>query len=259
MRMCRLLTVASLISLTAASCAPRQIKPVADIDPLPLIERVTQRRKAFERGLSGILELDLRQGKKRFRGKAYIVAFPDGRFRLEVPGPMGSTLMIMADNGDGLLAYYPEEGIAYRSFAGGPYTNPHLPFPLPVGPDEVTTLMMGIYPQGTDISETGAVLLDSGEKRLRVATNDDGLQHIYLFTREPVAALRLIRAQGQDLELEVTTKTVPPHFPHRFVIVFPDASVKGVWESVDLFNGDESVLQLNIPESVPITDLGSAF
>ena len=123
-----------LIAAMGSACAPRQIKPVAAMDPAPFLDAVYARNAILEGGLSGTLELGFRNGKRRFKGRTYVVAFPDGRFRLEVPAPLGGTLLVMVSNNAEILAYYPGEGKAFRSEAGGRSLNPYIPFPLPVDP-----------------------------------------------------------------------------------------------------------------------------
>jgi hypothetical protein len=255
MRTGHVLTVVCLLTLPVVACAPHQIQPVADIDPSPLLETVTYRQTAFESGVSGTLEMDFKQGKKHFRGSVFIVAFPDGRFRLEVPGPLGNTLLIMANNGHEVLAYYPEKGKAYRSVSDGPSLNPHLPFPLPVEANTLTPLLLGIIPEGMSISQLNAFLLQSGEKQLLAGSNNGGLQLTYLFTREPSVALRIVKASKKDMDIVVTTQKTPPYFPEGFVLATPDANLKGEWEKVAFFDGDETILQLNVPASVHVTDL----
>jgi len=126
----------------AAGCMPRQIKPVAAINPAPLLEKIQARRMTFEKGLSGTLDLTF-IGKHRYNSKAYIVAYPDGPFRLEIPTPMGGTALAMVSGNGEILAYYPEKGRAYRSTVDGRSIEPYIPFPLPVDPTVLPSLIMG--------------------------------------------------------------------------------------------------------------------
>jgi hypothetical protein len=254
MRTRRCLAVFFLLAIAIPGCAQRQLRPVADIDPTPLLETVSERNALFEQGLSGVLEMDFRQGKKRFRGRAFIIAFPDGRFRLEIPGPLGSTFLIMTYDGDKVLAYYPEEGRAYRSYRDSPTINPYLPFPLPIKMGAIVSLLMGTPAVENASAEIRAFLLESGEKQL-LLRSDDGVQMSYLFTGGPTAALRVVKAQETSMEMVVTTRKIQPYFPSRFVINLPDADMRGQWESVAFFDDDETVLQPDIPGSVHVNDL----
>jgi hypothetical protein len=251
----RLLTVICVLSTAISSCVPRQIRPVSEIDPAPMLEVVTLRRNSFENGLSGILEADFVQTGKRFRGKAYITVFPDGPFRLEIPGPMGTTLMVMVNNGQEVTAYYPEERKAYLSLTDGLSTSPHLPFPFPVEPKIMAALLVGTVPGNFRTSAAVAYLLDSGEKQLRSVSDQSGLEFTYLFTKGPAAALRFVNAHGHDLDLAVFTSTTPPYLPESFIITTRESTLRGEWEEVTMFRGDKSILLLDIPESVHITDL----
>ena len=192
-----------LIVAGGAACAPRQLKPVASIDPAPLLEKVYVRQTAMEKGVSGSLELAFKNSKQRFTGKVYVVAYTDGRFRLEVPGPFGGTHLVMANDNNEILAFYPGKNKAFRSAVDGRSINPHLPFPLPVKPARLPALIMGVIPQGSDISGVQAHLMDSGEKQLQTATADDSLQFTWLFGKGPENRLLLITVRGEDLEVSV--------------------------------------------------------
>jgi hypothetical protein len=251
----RLLKAICILAMAASACAPRQIRPVSEIDPAPMLETVAHRRNALEKGISGLLETDFKKGGQRYRGKAYITVFPDGPFRLEIPGFMGSTAMVMVNNGQEVTAYYPEERKAYLSLTDGLSINPHLPFPLPVKTDLLTALLMGTVPKSYHISEAGAFLLDSGEKQLWSKSDQDGMTFKYLFTEGPAADLMQVNASRPGLEMEVTTQRKPPYLPESFALIFQESTIKGDWEKVAVFNGDRTVLLLNVPASVPITDL----
>ncbi len=237
------------------ACAPRQIKPVAIIDPAPLLEVVNARRMAFEKGLSGNLELAFKKGKQRFKGKVYIVAYPDGQFRLEVPGTLGSTLLVMASDNQEILAFYPGENRAFRSAVDGRSINPHLPFPLPVDPTMLPALIMGVFPEVSSASGAEAHLMDSGEKLLQTGSGDTGLQFTYLFAKGPGDNLRKITIRGKDLEVSVHTRLKPDHLPRDFNLTLVDGVLKGEWDSVAPFGGDMADLKLRLPKSVTVTDL----
>lgn len=244
-----------LLTALGTACAPRQIKPVAVMDPAPLLDAVYTRNETLERGLSGILELAYKDGKQRFNGKVYIVAFPDGRFRLEVPALLGGTLLVMASDRVEIFAYYPGEGKAFRSKVDGRSLNPYLPFPLPVDPTMLPALIMGALPDSDAPSDAEAWLMDSGEKLLRITPSDSGLQFGYLFARGRVDRLREITILGWDLKVLVRTGPDPDYLPGDFDLALSEGVLKGEWDSVSPFGGDEEALGLRIPDHVPVTDL----
>lgn len=244
-----------LIMAWGTACAPRQIRPVAAIDPAPLLEAVNARRTAFENGLSGTLELAYKNGKQRFKGRVYIIAYPDGRFRLEVPGPMGGTLLVMASDNREILAFYPEENRAFRSAVDGRSINPHLPFPLPVDPSILPALIMGVFPESNTAPKAEAHLMDSGEKLLQTGSRDNGLQFTYLFDKASKATLRKITVKGRDLKVLVRTRQGPDHLPRDFSLTMAEGVLKGHWDSVAPFGGDEAALGIRLPDSVTVTDL----
>lgn len=250
------LTILLLLGIMFVSaCTPRQLRPVATVDHTPFLKVVIERRTILETGITGTLEMDFKRGDKHFRGKSYIVAYPNGRFRLEIPGPWGSTLLVMTSDGENILAYYPEEAKAYRSLAEGRSLNPYLPFPLPVDPDRVPALMMGVFPEGGEVTDAKATLMDSGTRILWTRWNDTELQFEYDFRNESKAALTLITAHERDMYLTVTTEKTFPHLPRNFTITFPDASLKGEWKSASLFAGTETDLGFLIPDHVTVIDL----
>lgn len=243
-----------LLILSGTACIPRQIKPVASIDPTPLLEAVGTRRAALENGLSGSLELAF-TGKKRFSGKIYIVAYPDGRFRLEVPGPFGGTHLVMASNSAGILAFYPGQGRAYRSAADADSLNPHIPFPLPVEPIRVPALIMGIPDPEAVISNAQAHLMNSGERQLKIEVADAGLQYTYLFRKGPGNRLSKITIKGDDIRVLVHTLQNSDHLLRDFSITLSEGTLTGEWDNVEPFKGDDSFLDIHLPDTVPVTDL----
>lgn len=255
MKPAQLLTIFCLIITISAACAPRQVRPVSEIDPSTMFERIQSRRDSFGKGLSGVLETEFKQDRRHFRGKAYIIAFPDGAFRLEIPGPMGSTLMVMVNNGKEVKAYYPEKGKAYLSDTDGVSINPHLPFPLPVETGMLTALLLGTVPEGDNFIAIKAHLLESGERRLTAECEGSGLKFTYTFEEGQNYALRLVTARGNGVDLEVTTRRVQPYLPETFELAFPDIRISGSWEKISFFDGDATVLNLDIPGSVTVTDL----
>ncbi len=249
------LTVIILTMALGTACAPRQVKLVALIDPAPLLEVVNARQLAFEKGLSGSLELSFKNSKQRFKGRVYIVAYPDGRFRLEVPGTLGSTLLVMANDNREILAFYPGEKRAYRSTVTGRSINPHLPFPLPVDPTLLPALIMGVFPGDDGVSVAEAHLMDSGEKLLQTVSRDTGLQFTYLFDKGPGHSLRKITVRGREFEVTVHTRRKSDHLPLDFILTLAEGVLKGEWDSVKPFGGDEAAIKLHLPESVSVTDL----
>ncbi len=255
MRVGSLLTFAGALILTTTACAPRQILPVSGIDPSPLVEAVRNRSTVLVKGISGTLEMDFKQGARRFRGKAYVIAFPDGRFRLEIPGFMGGTFLIITADGKKVLAYYPEEGKAYRGDASGRSLDDHLPFPLGVDAAMIPSLLLGVYPEGNGSPGFQASLLNSGDKRLQAVWDTSPIRFFHIFSDGNRATLHTIRAIQGDMKLEVTTEKTFPNLPRDFTLTFHETRLKGVWEMVSLFQGDESAVGLNIPGSVPVADL----
>ena len=249
------MTAACALSLTAAACAPRQVLPVSDIDPSPLFRIVHHRRSVLEAGISGTLEMDFARGHRHFRGRAYVISFPDGRFRLEIPGFMGTTYLIMASDGKELVAYYPGEGKAYRGDVGSRHIDEHLPFPLPVDAALVPAFLLGVYPEENGPPEIRASLLDSGEKRLNARWEGTKLRFSHLFSRGNRPSLRAIHALMEEMELEVATEKTPPYLPLGFTLTLPDTRLKGELEKVSLYQGESSALKLKIPDSVAVTDL----
>ena len=247
--------VLMLLVIGTAACAPRQIKPVALIDPAPLLEVVNARQIVFEKGLSGSLDLSFKNGKQRFNSRVYIVAYPDGRFRLEIPGFLGDTYLVMVSDNNEILAFYPGQSKAFRSSVDGRSLNPHLPFPLPVDPTRLPALLMGVFSGSDHPADVEAHLMDSGEKLLRTVSGDTGMQYNYLYDKGNSARLRKITIRGKGVEVTVRTASEPNHLPQDFDITLPEGVLRGEWDSVAPFEGDRTVLELPLPASVTVTDL----
>ena len=78
MRTLHLTILLSLGILFVSACTPRQLRPVATVDHTPFLKVVIERRTILETGITGTLEMDFKRGDKHFRGKSYIVAYPNG-------------------------------------------------------------------------------------------------------------------------------------------------------------------------------------
>jgi hypothetical protein len=255
MRRLRWTILVALILAGGTACIPRQIKPVAEIDPAPLLRIVNDRQEALKSGITGSLELAIKDGKRRFSGKVYIVAYPGGRFRLEVPGPFGGTHLVMVSDNTKVMAFYPGKNIAFRSTARASNINPHLPFPLPVEPARLPALIMGVLPPDSGISGINAHIMDSGDKQLQTTAADGSLQYTWLFEKGSGDRPWLITIKGEELGVSIYTLPGSDHLPRNFKMTLPDGILKGVWEHVKPFKGDESAFELHIPPSTPITDL----
>jgi len=249
-----------LIMAGCAACAPRQLKPVAATNPAPLLEAVHARRAAMENGISGSLDLSFIDSGRRFRHRAYITAYPDGRFRLEIPGPLGSTVFVMTSDNSEILALYPDKGQAFRSSVDGRSISPHLPFPLPVEAGILPALIMGVAPGDDRPVEIRAHLMDSGEKLLTAASGDPWMQfqYAYLFAKGPGNRLREITIRGKGVEVSVRTREGAGNLPRDFTLKMEDGVLKGEWETVTPFKGDAADLRLHLPDSFTITDLEAA-
>ncbi len=258
MRTGRLAIFLLVLSVAGSACVPRPWRSVADIDPAPLMEIVKERRLLLARGVVGSLTLDFRNAGRRFSGQAYVVAFPDGRFRLEVPTPMGGTLLVMTSDGEEVLAYYPEENRAYRSAASTKSMSPLLPFPLPVDPGMLPGLIMGTPDFPSEPSRERASLLDTGRRILSLDSDEDGVRQTYLFKGADAAGgLVGVYVNRGENSVGVTTQEHPPFLPRDFDLRFPEGRLKGDWDRVALYEGDGSGLSLRLPPSVPVQDLES--
>ena len=251
-------TILAVCLIWTAGCAPRQISPVAVIDAEPLLEAVHLRQAALEEGIAGAVELSFRNGKKPFNGRIFIVALPDGRFRIEVPGTLGDTLLVLANDNNRILAYYPGENRASSSNVDGRAIDPHLPFPLPVHPSDLPSLVMGVFPGGARQTQAVAHLMDSGDRSLRTGFQGSGLTYTYYFSGEGVARLRRIIVEGNGMRAVIDTGNDIHHLPEHFVLKVDKSTMEGDWDPVSLFQGDPSATELALPGEVPVLDLENA-
>lgn len=237
------------------ACAPRQIKPVAVIDPSPFLHIVDERQAALEKGISGTLELTFKNSRRRFKGRVYTVALPDGQFRLEVPTPLGGTHLVMTNDNKRILAYYPDENKAFTSNVKGRSIDPHLPFPLPLDPAVLPILIMGVFPDEAGSVKSEAHLMDSGAKRLIVHEENHGLRYEFLFNEENGERLQGYTVKGEYGQILVRTEPGPPYLPADFILTTEKGTLKGEWDSITPFKGDDKALEISLPEQMPVTDL----
>lgn len=243
-----------LLILSAAACAPRDLYPERNIDPTPLMQAVRDRGEVLATGVSGTILIRYRGAEGRFSGKTYVTALPGGPFRLEIPGFLGNTLAAIVSDGTQVLAYYPEEGQAFRSPARGHAIGIHLPFPLPLEAAALPSLLLGILPEEGNPEMIRAGILNTGERILQVREGGTGTEFTFLF-RKNTLDLRSFRCSTGGLDLHGTTQGKPPFLPEAFRLDFPDSRIEGEWETIGLFEGEASALKLRIPPSVPVTDL----
>jgi len=248
------LALGFFLILSAAACAPRDLYPERSIDPTPLMQAVRNRGEVLGTGVSGTILIRYRGAEGRFGGKGYVTALPGGTFRLEIPGFLGNTLAAIVSDGTQVLAYYPEEGQAFRSPARGHSVGIYLPFPLPLEAAALPSLLLGVLPEEGEPERIRAAILNTGERILQVREGGTGTEFTFLF-RKNTLDLHSYRCSLGDLDLQGTLQGKSPFLPEAFRFEFSDARIEGEWETIGLFKGEASALKLRIPPSVPVTDL----
>ncbi|TNF45309.1 hypothetical protein EP232_06125 [bacterium] len=256
MRICikPLPSLALVVLLLSACAAPREIRHVRSTDPSPFIDALKERNSLAD-GFATTMHMDFRGEEKKFQGKAYLlIAYPE-RFRLEVPGWMGSTLLVMVNNGADVWAYYPEEGTSYRSSARGLSISPYLPFPLPIDPALIPLLITGALPEDVEYWSARAYELESGQTALYL--EKPGKETLrYIFSRDETPYLIEFRADVRDGTFTLTNSRDTPHLPTEFRY----RSAKGALnaklkDSRSLDNVSTDTFQSPIPPGIPMRDL----
>ena len=83
----------------------------------------------------------------------------------------------MVNDGREILTFYPGDNRAFTSAVNSRSLNRYLPFPLPVEPEKITAIIMGVFPLNGSADGVQAFLMDSGEKLLEAGTTDGGPQY----------------------------------------------------------------------------------
>lgn len=240
--------------LLTACATPREIRHVRSIDPLPYID-ILEKRTGSAGGLATTMHMDFKGGKRDFQGKAYLlIAFPE-RFRLEVPGWMGSTLLVMVNDGQDVWAYYPGEGTAYRSSAHGLSISPFLPFPLPVDPSFIPLLLAGSLPEDLEHRTSRAFELESGGSVLYLE-KPGGTTLRYVFAKGPGPRLVELRADIQGGTYTVTSFEDPYDLPTEFRFSTAQGELRAkLRDSRSLDDFPQTAFQSPIPPGITTRDL----
>jgi outer membrane lipoprotein-sorting protein len=249
-----ILTIALLLS---AGCAGRDsFTATARIEPGVLLEALEQRRNELSTGITGELDMDFKDPSRHHRGDGYITLTPSGKFRLEVPGAFGSTVLLMVSDGLTTVVYYPSESRAYRTTGPGDQLAPFLPFPMPFDPSSLSGMLTGTV--SPDDHEVTAYEAASGE-RLLVFEDSTVSQYRYLFSGGLVPHISRLWVTLEEGELTVEFSRSDPWLPDRFRYTNGDTRMKGRFQWVRIAeNLDGSVFTLDLPGNVTLRELGAA-
>jgi len=245
--------VLAFILLSACS-APREIRHVRSVDPSIYIDALKNRTDPAG-GFATTMHMDFRGGDRDFQGKVYLlIAFPE-KFRLEVPGWMGSTLLLMVNDGKDVWAYYPEEGRSYRSSAHGLSISPYLPFPLPVDPSLIPLLLAGALPDDMGEHSATAYELESGRSVLYLEkTGGETLR--YLFSEGGEPRLTELKADIRHGTYTLTNFGDASGLPTDFRFRSDGGELKAKFkDSRNLDNVSPTTFQSPVPPGIPTRNL----
>jgi hypothetical protein len=102
-------------------------------------------RAASASSYSGTLRVDLRGPEFRGRARLFLAFRRPQALRLEIPGPTGPRLVVVAREGV-LWAVFPGERAVFRAEATAPEM--HALFGVALTPDEIADLLLGVAPKG---------------------------------------------------------------------------------------------------------------
>jgi outer membrane lipoprotein-sorting protein len=256
MRICikPLHTLVLFVLLLSACSAPREIRHAGSIDPSPFINALKE-RSSLAGGFATTMHMDFRGEGKKFQGKVYLLIAYHDMFRLEVPGWMGSTLLVMVNNGENVWAYYPEEGTSYRSSAHGLSISPYLPFPLPIDPALIPFLITGALPDNVEYRSARAYELESGGTVLYL--EKPGVETLrYIFSHGETPHLVELRADNRNGIFILINSPDTPHLPIEFRYRSADGELKARLKDSRLMNDvSPDTFQSPIPPGIPMRDL----
>lgn len=240
--------------LLSACAAPRKIRHVRSIDPSPYIN-ILKERSSLAGGFATTMHMDFRGEGGDFQGKAYLLIAYHKMFRLEVPGWMGSTLLVMVNNGENVWAYYPEEGTSYRSSVHGLSITPYLPFPLPMDPALIPLLITGALPDDVEFRSASAYELESGRAVLYL--EKPGVETLrYLFSHGETPHLAELRADLRNGTFTLINSQDTPHLPTEFRFRSAKGELKvKLKDSRPLDDVSPDMFQSPIPPGIPMRDL----
>lgn len=249
-----LYTLFLVIVLLSACAAPREIIHVRSIDPSPYIDTL-KKRSSLSGGFATTMHMNFRGADRNFQGKVYLlIAFPE-KFRLEVPGWMGSTLLVMVNDGENVWAYYPEEGTSYRSSAHGLSISPYLPFPLPIDPALIPLLFAGGLPDDVEDRSLRAYELESGRSVLYI--EKPGAETLrYIFSGGEFPGLMELKADIRGGTYTVTSFQDASELPTEFQYSSDGGDLKAkLKDSRPLSDVPLTTFQSPVPPGIPTRDL----
>jgi hypothetical protein len=121
-------------------------------------------------------------------------------------------------------------------------------------PERIGPLILGLYPADGLSTDLQAHLLDNGEKLLTTRTGS-GYQYAYLFARGSGERIRMITVAGENMEISIRTGRGANFIPEGFTLTLQDAVIRGEWDFIAPFDGSDSALGIELPATVPVTDL----
>lgn len=244
----------ALLFLTSSCAAPDSFKRVNSIDPAPFLKALAQ-RKAATAGLISTLEVKYRGEAGRYAGDIYLVLARPSRLRLEIPGAMGSTFLVMVSDGNRVWAYYPEEGSAYVTSVGGASLAPYLPFHFPMDPAWIPDLIMGVMPGDTETERVSAYTTESG-KHVLYLDRSDGLSLWYAMLPGDRARLLAVTAKKDDTTLKVSYDTEDSNLPRKLGYESDDGRTRVNFIQVRRTDSPPAkAFESPVPPHIPVRDL----
>ena len=246
--------IIGILCVLLASCAPAELRKIRSADPVPLLDILKNRSRMAE-AFATTMQMNFTEGDRHFKGKAYLLVSQPQNFRLEVPGIMGSTLIIMVGNGEDVWAYYPRDGQAFHTSAHGMALSPYLPFPFPLDPAWIPFLVTGSLPGDLEIPGATAYELDSGATGLYLNVPGWGdMQYIFGHGALPYPMKMSARVRGGTIK--VVNSREAPHLPVRFQFLSDTAALKAVLEDSRVLKTVPPGAFLSpIPTDAPVRDL----
>jgi hypothetical protein len=189
--------IAGLVIGAAASCATSP-RIVGEADPAPLAAALAPAfHPAAPPSFNLALEVVYRGRMGRSSQPAYLLADRPGHARLEIPGPMGSTLLAAEAAEGAVTVLLPGQGRTFR-IAPGEAPPADLPVPIPSSFAALWELLAGTLPAGPPPDTLHAFLLSDGGRRLD-ASRPDGLRIQAHFQGDRLLRLDYVSLSGESL------------------------------------------------------------
>lgn len=234
------------------SCATTPpVKPVATTDAEPLINLLKKRDALLAGGLTATLKLDYKGKVQRNGSRIFLALIPPASFRLEVPGVMGSTILVATGDGTSVHAYFPRDNRLFVTGARDSAFADLLPVPVPFEPYRLPRLLSGALGTLAGDAPTTALTMSDGTTVLSLKDAEGNLM-IYRFSSGLTGISSTVGSGSYNLALAPRW----PHYPVKVTYRDDHISLVGTFSNVKaMAHPGVDILSISFPSDAEVVDL----